>query len=84
MLGCAVGIIGAAYRIYSRRITSWSVFVFGLVILGAALYDGTGDRTRLESAVSFGAFERSISGPVGRTTAGGYSPGGWRSSKRER
>lgn len=53
VLGCAVGIIGAAYRIYSRRIKSWSVFVLGLVILGAAVYDGTGDRTKLESVLSF-------------------------------
>jgi hypothetical protein len=49
ILGCAVGILGAIYRVYSTHRTTWAVFVLGLVILGAAIYHGTGDRTRLES-----------------------------------
>ncbi|MGN6275144.1 MAG: zinc ribbon domain-containing protein [Solirubrobacterales bacterium] len=49
VLGCAVGILGAVYRAYSTSTTTWAVFVLGLVILGVAIYSGTGDRTKLES-----------------------------------
>ena len=52
ILGCAVGIIGAVYRVYSRRTRTWAVFVLGLVILGVAVYNGTGDRTKLGSVGS--------------------------------
>jgi hypothetical protein len=52
ILGCATGILGALYRVYSTRIPTWTVFGLGLVILGAAIYYGTGDRTKLESVAS--------------------------------
>lgn len=49
ILGCAIGILGAVYRVHSRRMPTWAVFLLGLVILGTAIYEGTGDRTKLES-----------------------------------
>lgn len=49
ILGCTVGILGAVYRVYSTRTPTWAVLVLGLVILAAAIYHGTGDRTELES-----------------------------------
>ena len=38
------------------------MFVLGLVILGCAVYDGTGSRTKLESAVSFGGESITVNG----------------------
>ena len=72
VLGCAVGILGAIYRVYSRRTTTWAVFVLGLVILGAAVYDGTGSRTKLESALTFGGESVVVNGSpaVGLYAAG--------------
>jgi uncharacterized protein UPF0547 len=52
ILGCAVGILGAVYRVYSTWTTTWAVFALGLVILGVAIYNGTGDRTKLESVAN--------------------------------
>jgi Uncharacterised protein family UPF0547 len=52
ILGCSVGILGAVYRVYSKRTTTWTVFVLGLIILGSAIYAGTGSRTKLESVGS--------------------------------
>lgn len=52
IVGCAIGMIGAVYRVYSKRSTDWGVFVTGLIILGVAIYEGTGSRTKLEG-VSF-------------------------------
>lgn len=48
ILGCAVGILGAVYRVYSTRTSTWAVLVLGLVILVVAIYYGTGERTELE------------------------------------
>jgi uncharacterized membrane protein len=52
ILGCAVGILGAVYRVHSTRTSTWAVLVLGLVILAVAIYQGTGDRTELESVGS--------------------------------
>ena len=48
ILGCAVGILGGVYRVYSTR-SYRAVFALGLVILATAIYQGTGSRTKLET-----------------------------------
>lgn len=47
----AVGVFAGVYRAYAGKIRTWAVAVFGLLILGVAIYDGTGSRTELHSAV---------------------------------
>jgi cbb3-type cytochrome oxidase subunit 3 len=72
ILGCAVGIFGAAYRVYQQRTTSWAVFILGVIILGTAIYSGTGSRTKLESVLSVGGQSLSVKGSpaVGLYAAG--------------
>ena len=72
IIGCAVGVFGAAYRVYSKRTTTWSVFFLGLVILGGAVYTGTGSRTELHSVASFGGRTLTVNGSpaVGLYAAG--------------
>jgi len=52
IIGCAIGIAGAAYRAYRDRTNTWAVLVLGLVIVGFAVYAGSGERLELESAGS--------------------------------
>jgi hypothetical protein len=74
IVGCAIGIIGAVYRVYSRRTTTWAVFVLGLVVLGCAVYDGTGSRTELESVGSNPFLHESVT-VTGSPAVGIYAAG---------
>jgi hypothetical protein len=73
ILGCAVGVFGAVYRIYSENSTNWAVFGLGIVILAFAIYAGTGDRVELES-VSGGLYSGSIT-DTGTPAVGIYAAG---------
>jgi hypothetical protein len=74
ILGCAVGILGAVYRLYSTRTPTWAVLVLGLVILGVAVYYGTGDRTELES-VGPNPFSQEMVTVKGSPAVGIYAAG---------
>jgi hypothetical protein len=52
IIGCAIGIAGAAYRAHRDRTRTWAVLVLGLIVIGFAYYSGSGDRLELESAGS--------------------------------
>ena len=52
LVGCALGLAGAAYRAYRERTRTWAVLILGIVICGFAVYAGSGDRLKLESAGS--------------------------------
>jgi ribosomal protein L37AE/L43A len=42
ILGCAVGILGAVYRVHSTRMTTWAVFVLGSPLLhGSVTVNGS-------------------------------------------
>lgn len=71
IIGCAVGIIGAVYRTYSRHTTTWAVFLLGAIILGVAIYEGTGNRVKLQGTSLLGqALEATASLAVGIYAAG--------------
>ena len=74
ILGCAVGILGGVYRVYSTRRTTWAVFALGLVILATAIYQGTGSRTKLES-VGANSFLRESITVNGSPAVGLYAAG---------
>ena len=65
IIGCAIGIAGAAYRVYRDRANTWAVLILGLVILGVAIYAGSGDRLELKSAGSVFGEERTDIGSPG-------------------
>jgi hypothetical protein len=48
-IGLAVGIAAAAYAAYSRSRRGWAVTVLGGIVIALAIYNGTGDRLKLES-----------------------------------
>lgn len=71
IIGCAVAVMGAVYRTYSKRTTTWSVFVLGAIILGVAIYDATGDRTKLHGTSLLGQTVEATATPaVGIYAAG--------------
>lgn len=71
IIGCAIGIIGGIYRVYSSRRDTWSVFILGAIILGVAIYSATGDRTTLHGTSLLGeTLETKASPAVGIYAAG--------------
>lgn len=83
VLGCAVGIVGGVYRVYNERNTTWSIFTLGAIILGAAIYSGTGSRAELHSVGSIAGETLSVTGSpaIGLYAAGAAGClamlGGW-------
>ena len=73
ILGCAVGILGAVYRLHSMKEPTWAVSLLGTVILGMAIYNGTGERTQLES--SAGSFVGESITVSGSPAVGIYAAG---------
>jgi hypothetical protein len=72
IIGCAIGIAGASYRAHNERQATWAVLILGAVILGAAIYSGTGSRTELHSVLAVGGQSINVSGSpaVGLYAAG--------------
>ena len=58
----AVVAVAATYRVVQQRRTSYALLVVGLVVIGFAVYYGTGDRLELNSVLT-GA-------PIGRASPG--------------
>jgi hypothetical protein len=53
----------ASYRIYQAGGTQTVALIAGIVIVGVAIYDGTGDRTTLHSVAPSNQFTRSVGIP---------------------
>jgi hypothetical protein len=49
VIGIAVVIAASLYRTIQRQAKTWSILVLGLIAIGLAVYDGTGDRLTLQS-----------------------------------
>jgi hypothetical protein len=47
-IGLAVGIAGACYAAWRNQRSTYAVIVLGLIAVGVAIYEGTGDRLALE------------------------------------
>jgi len=48
-IGLAVGVAGACYAALRRQRRTYSVLILGLIAVGVAIYEGTGDRLELHS-----------------------------------
>lgn len=48
VIGLCLAMLGTAYRVYQSRTKSWAVSIAGFLLVGAAVFSGTGSRAELE------------------------------------
>lgn len=61
----SVGVLAGAWKAYSTKNSTWTVAVFGALIIAIAVYDGTGTRTELHSAVKILGESVKVKGSAG-------------------